>query len=121
MEVRYKECPGYLLVKVYGQWEELDAKEEIEALREEANKRGITRLLLDVRSMTAPESQAIRFATGEHIAKIWPPPFKVVALADPELKDGFTENVAVTRGAVFTVVTDEAAAIHWLMKGASSE
>jgi hypothetical protein len=115
IEVRYRECPGYLLVTVYGQWEEFAAKEEIEALREEADRRGITRLLLDVRGMEAPESQAIRFATGEHIAKVWPPPFKVVALANPELKDGFTENVAVTRGAMFTVVTEEHRAIEWLL------
>src|SRR6185369_8991963 len=41
LEVRYAERPGYLLVRVCGKWEELDAKEEIEALREEAEKRGI--------------------------------------------------------------------------------
>lgn len=118
-DVRYKEFPGYLLATVLGQWEEADAKEEIEALREEAERLGITRILLDVRSLQAPKDQMIRFATGEHIAKTWPPPFKVVALAYPELKDGFTENVAVTRGANFTVVTDEKDAIAWLMEGAN--
>jgi hypothetical protein len=118
MEVRYKECSGYLLVKVYGQWDEFAAKEEIEALREEADLRGITRLLLDVRNMQPPESQMTRLATGEHIAKIWPRPFKVVALADPELIDGFTENVAVSRGALFTVFSEEIAALEWLLEGA---
>lgn len=117
-DVRYKEFPGYLQVTALGQWEEADAKEEMEALREEAEKLGITRLLLDVRNLQAPENQMIRFATGVHIAKIWPPPFKLVALADPGLKDGFTENVAVTRGANFKVVTDEKDAIAWLLEGA---
>jgi len=114
LEVRYKEGPGYLLVKVCGKWEELDAKEEIEALRGEAEKRGFTRLFLDVRNMLPPESQMTRTATGGHIAKILTRPFRVVALAEPEMIDGITEYSAVSQGAVFKVFADEKAAIEWL-------
>src|SRR5512138_735324 len=117
LEVRYKEGPGYLIVNAYGKWEELDVKEEIEALRGEAEKRGTTRLLLDVRNMLPPESQTTRIATGGYIAKVLPHPFRVVALAEPEMIDGITENSAVSQGASFKVFADEQAAIKWLNDG----
>ena len=115
LEVRYAERPSYLLVRACGKWEELDAIEEIEALREEAEKRGITRLLLDVRNILPPDSQMTRLATGEYIANIFTRPFRVVALAEPEMIDGITENSAVSQGAIFKVFADEKAAIEWLM------
>jgi hypothetical protein len=115
LEVRYAERPGYLLVRACGKWEELYVIEEIEALREEAEKRGITRLLLDVRNMLPPDSQMTRLATGEYIASVFTRPFRVVALAEPEMIDGITENSAVSKGALFKVFADEEAAIKWLM------
>jgi len=114
LEVRYTERPGYLLVKACGKWEELDVIEEIEALREEAEKRGITRLFLDVRNMLPPESQMTRIATGGCIANIFTRPFRIVALAEPEMIDGITENSAVSQGAIFKVFADEKAATEWL-------
>jgi hypothetical protein len=117
LDVRYKKLPNYLLVMVHGKWEELDVKEEIEALREEADKAGITRLLLDVRNMLPPDSQMTRLATGGHIAKVLTRPFRVVALAEPEMIDGLTENSAVSQGATFKVFSDTQAAIEWLNDG----
>ncbi len=73
MEVRYRANEGYLLVKACGQWDKAEAKEEIEAIRDEANKRGQTRLLLDARDLLPPTSEMTRFYTGVHIAKILPP------------------------------------------------
>jgi hypothetical protein len=117
MEVQYKEGIGYLIVKVCGQWELGEAKQEMEALRDEANKRGHTRILVDVRDMSPQKSDLSRYYTGEYIAKILPYPFRVAAIDTPEFINRFVENVAVNRGAFFAAFAQEKAAIEWLMKG----
>ena len=120
MEVHYKEGVGYLIVTVCGQWELGKAKQEMEALRDEANKRGHTRILVDVREMSPQKSDLTRYYTGEYIAKILPYPFRVAAIDSPEFINRFVENVAVNRGAFFAAFSQEKDAIEWLMKGISS-
>jgi hypothetical protein len=120
LEVRYIERAGYLLAKVCGQWEFGEAKQEMEALRDEANKRGHTRILVDVRDMSPQKSDLTRFYTGEYIASIFPYPFRLAVIDEPEFIDRFVENVAVNRGAFFSTFSQEEGAIAWLMKGISS-
>lgn len=116
LEVHYKETPDYLLATFNGTWEEFNTKQEIEALREEALKRGKTRLLLDVRNLESPKDVMTRYKTGVNIAKFWGYPLKVAAFANAEQITGIPETVAVDRGASFAVFPEEAAAIEWLMK-----
>lgn len=56
--------------------------------------------------------------TGEYLAKVFHPLFKVAAFANPVYIIKFTENTAVNRGAIFQVFSDEQSAIQWLMEGA---
>ena len=77
LQTTYLEGPGYLTVEVKGRWEEEDAKQTVEAIRDEANKCGLTRIFLDLSDFLPPTSAMTRFFTGEHIAKHWNNPFRV--------------------------------------------
>jgi hypothetical protein len=116
MEVRYRVVPtGYLHITVSGQWDLEESKQEMEAIRDEANSRGITRLLADVREMSPQESDLTRLHTGEYLARIFRPPFRLAVIDSPEFMNKFVENVAVNRGATFAAFPDEKAALEWLM------
>ena len=115
IETEYQERQFYLIAKVRGQWTERAARHVIEEVRAEARARGFTRVLLDVRELSAPDTEMTRFHTGKQIAQSWRPPLKVAALAEPGLINRFAETVATNRGARFVVFSDEAAAHHWLL------
>ncbi|MEQ8790947.1 MAG: hypothetical protein RIC55_32085 [Pirellulaceae bacterium] len=117
IEVAYHDRPGYLFVEARGEWRLDDTRREIENIRREADRRGYTRLLVDSRELSAPDTEMTRFYTGEHIAEFWRRPLKVASLALPEIINNFAENVAVNRGAHYAVFTDEQAAIDWLLQG----
>ena len=121
IEIRYQEKSGYLMVEAHGQWTEYAAREQIDAVRYIAYIRRFTRLLLDVRDLSSPASDVTRFFTGEHIAEVLPPPFRVAALARYEFNNSFSETVAVNQGAYLTVFADEKAALQWLLAGYSKQ
>ena len=54
LDLKYHNEAGYLTVEISGQWELNDAKQAIEAIRDEANKREQTRLFLDLHNFTPP-------------------------------------------------------------------
>ena len=116
LDVRYHNETGYLAVEVSGLWEQNDAEQAIEAIRDEADKREQTRLFLDLRNFTPPKSRMTRFFTGEHIAKHWGRPFRVAGLWTPEFYDGFAETVAVNRSATIKVFIEKEKALEWLLK-----
>jgi hypothetical protein len=115
LETHYRETPGYLVARVSGHWMEWNAKDAIEEVSEEASRRGLTKILLDLRDLSGPDTEMTRFYSGEHIAKMWRPPLKVAAVAKAELINRFAENVAKNRGALFSVFSDEESALHWLL------
>ena len=119
-EVQFQEGPGYLIAEVSGPWDELNAMSQIDAIRDEANKRNHSRLLIDMRKVLPPKDQMSRFYTGKHVAKVLPPPFKVAAFAKSELINRFAEKIAVNRGAMIAVFSEEKAAIEWLMDESST-
>ena len=116
IDVRYYGETGYLGVEVFGQWEQGDAEQAIEAIRDEANKREEIRLFLDLRNLAPPRSGLTRFFTGEHVAKHWGHPLKIAALWKPEHYDGFAETVAKNRGVRIKVFFEKEVALEWLLK-----
>jgi hypothetical protein len=115
----YVEGPGYLIVEVKGQWEEEDAKQTIEAIHDEAGRRGQTRILLDLLGLMSPRSDLTRYFTGEHVAKHWGYPLRVAALSTREIYTGFAETVAVNRGASIRVFFEKEQALEWLLNESS--
>lgn len=116
IEVQFLEGPGYLIVEVSGQWTTDEAKQQIEAIRGEANNRSLTRLFVDVRNLSQPGREITRFFTGEHIAKMWCPPFKTAVLTKPEMYTNYAEAVALNRYAIIAVFFEEEEALGWLLK-----
>ena len=112
----YREAEGCLIVNVSGAWDADAARKRLEAVRKQADERGLTRILLDTRGLLPPASETTRFMTGEHIARIFRPPLRVAALARPEMINRFVENTAWNRGAIFAVFSDEAEALEWLRR-----
>ena len=117
IKVSLEEGQGFLIIRAFGKWVLEDVKREMDNVRDEANRRGLTRLFLDMREMLPPDGEMTRYYTGIYIATVWCPPFKVVALAKPEMINKFGENVAVNRGANFAVFSDEKTALEWLQNG----
>jgi len=119
-QTKYGEGPGYLIAEVEGEWDQKDAEREIITIRDEAIRRGQTRLLLDLRGLSPPRSGMTKFFTGEYIAKVLGYPFKLAALATRELYDGgFAENVAVNRGANLLTFFEREDALEWLLSGSN--
>ncbi len=63
-EAHYSEGIGYLIAEVSGQRQKDDIKQIIENIRDEANRRGLTRLLIDIRNLLPPINDMDRFYTG---------------------------------------------------------
>ena len=103
MATVYSEGPGYLIAEVSGQWEEHDAERTIKTTRDEANKRNLTRLFIDLRNLKPPRDGTTRFFTGESIANHWGQPFRTAVIWIPGYFDGFAETVAVNRAATIKV------------------
>ena len=114
--IRFHTEMGYLTVEVDGQWDLRDAEHVIESIRDEARKRGQTRIFLDLHNFLPPESIMTRYFTGEYIAEHWGYPFRIAALWSREYYDGLAVSVAVNRGAIFQVFFVKEKALEWLLK-----
>lgn len=119
IEIQYHTHPEYLLVKVSGQWTDTAAKQALDEIRTEADRRGFKRLLLDLRDLSQPDYGMTRFWSGKHLAEVLPYPFKVAAFAKPEAITKFGETAAVNRGAWFLIFSEERMALRWLMEESS--
>lgn len=116
MQATYLEGPGYLIVEVVGQWDDRASEQTIKAIREEAIRRGQTRIYLNMLGVLPPNSCLTRFFTGALVAKHWGPPFRVAAFWKREFYDGFAETAAVNRGANLRTFFEEKPALDWLLQ-----
>ncbi len=108
---------GYLLVKVAAaMWTEASARQVIDQTKEEADRLGHERILLDLTQWTKPDAEFTRFFTGVYLAKTLPPPFRVAGFALEKLINKFGENTAVNRGADCRIFPEEAMALSWLLE-----
>ena len=112
----FREGPGCLVVEASGEWTTDDAIQAVETIRAEADRRGLTRLLVDIRQLSEPHSEMTRYFTGEHLAKAWPYPFRTAVVMKPEIYNRFGENTARNRGAQVSIFFEEEAALDWLSK-----
>lgn len=107
---------GYLVVKVPAPWTIQTAQQVIDETRREAERQSIARVLFDLTQWAKPDTEFTRFRSGEYLAKVLPPPFKIAAYGNANAITKFGENTAVNRGAWFRVFPDEEAAIRWLVE-----
>ena len=111
----YQIHPTHLYVKVSGQWTAKDMKQTIDQIRNEADRQGSNRLLFDMQELPRPASEMTRFWSGDYLAKVLPPPFKVAAFANSVDINKFGENTAVNRQAWFRIFNEEQPALRWLL------
>ena len=120
LDVSFEEADGYLLVRVMGKWTPDAVRQGIEDVAQGAQERGYTRILLDLRKLSAPKTEFARYLAGKHIAEVWSQ-LKVAAVSPANLINKFAENTAVNRGANLTVLFDFNEALAWLMRSATTE
>ena len=113
--------PEYLLVTMNGPWTTPAATQALDAARLEADRQGQKRVLLDLRGLSKPDSEMVRFDSGRHLAAVFPSPFKVAAFANPDAINKFGETAAVNRFAHYRIFPEEHTAIQWLMAGFNKE
>ena len=113
--------PEYLLVTMNGRWTVPAATKALDAARLEADRQGYERVLLDLRGLSKPDSEIVRFNSGRYLAVVFPSPFKVAAFANADAINGFGETAAVNRNADYRIFPEEHTAIQWLMEGFSKE
>ena len=114
--LEYSNQSGYLLVKVAPPWTAQTAKQTIDEIKIEVVKRNYNRLLLDLTQWEKPDNELTRFLSGEYLAKVLRPPFKIAAFAISSSINKFGETTAVNRGALFKIFPEEQLAIQWLME-----
>src|ERR1017187_5055293 len=117
IELSYQQETNYLIVKASGQWTEENARQAMEAVRNEGAKRNLTHFLVDARELSKPDAELTRSFTGRHWARILGPPFKGAVLMRPEVYNKIGEAVAVGRGAMLRIFFDKEAALEWLLEG----
>jgi hypothetical protein len=116
IHLSYRQEPTYLVVDANGEWTTDCAVGAIAAIHKEADARGVTRLLLDIRELSAPDTEITRFFTGAKWAEVFRYPYRAACVMQREHYNGFAENVAVNRGAALAVFHDEGEALAWLLQ-----
>ena len=116
VSTKYDKYPKYLKVKVSGKWTRDNAVSVIEEIKVEADSQQTKRILLDLQDLSYPESEMVRFYSGEKIAEVFPYPFKIAAYLQPEKINRFAENVAVNRGADMRSFDNLTDAVSWLLR-----
>ena len=115
LSIEYKNYTEYLFAKIVGEWKQPDMNLLLEDLKINAVKFNKNYILIDAFKLTLPNTEFVRFSTGEKIASIFSYPYKIATFSQSELINKFAETVAVNRGANFKVFHSESEAKEWLL------
>lgn len=119
-EVIFTNQPDYLFVEVHCEWTVDNAKMVVDRTRAEAERCSKYLVLVDLTRWSSPSSEMVRYSSGEYLARVLPPPFKVASFAEAKLINKFGENTAVNRGASYRIFPSRSAATEWLMTDCST-
>jgi hypothetical protein len=115
IQYAFEKYNDYLSVTLDGQWTTEAMISALDAMRSEADKLQINKLLIDTVKISGPSDEMVRFWTGEHIAKVLNAPFRLSVIATRQVYNGFGEAVAFNRGAHIKVFFEETPATAWLL------
>ena len=115
IDLRFKTEENYLHVQASGVWDAVGAKKALTQVREKADEKQRTSILIDCIDLRQPIVEMHRYYTGEAIAQILGRPYKTVAYMQEEESNKFLENVAINRGADFFVTKNYHKALNWLL------
>jgi hypothetical protein len=115
MIVRYSEKPNFLVAMIIGQWTTLGAIKSLDDIKLKAEKTGQKKILLDLQELSAPDSDLIRYNSGQKIAETLAT-YKIAGFSQPEKINYLGEITATNRGANFKMFASEEAATKWLLE-----
>jgi hypothetical protein len=115
-KVEFRLLPRYLSVTAAGEWTTENITEFIDAVKEEADRENALRILLDLRGVSKPAVEMIRYMTGMRLAGTFDARYKISAVARSDNLNHFAENVAVNRGIRIRAFSAEKAAVDWLLE-----
>ena len=113
--VQFNVEENYLYVKLAGPWTVESALESMKYIKIEADKHSKLHILLDLTELMKPETEMVRYYTGEYIADVFKNSYRLSAYAQAFKINRFAETVAVNRNANFRIFTDEKLARDWLL------
>jgi hypothetical protein len=105
---------GVLRIRATGAYSRRRASNLILAVREQADRRGLKRVLLDTTGVPQRIPDADRSSVSAEAAGAWGD-LAVAAVNPTEYADRFVETVAAERDARRRLFASEAAAIEWLV------
>lgn|SRR5690606_37028757 len=105
---------NYFLVELSGKYRLNFFIESIHKVIDYSKKQKLTTALVDVRSVNGDPSIIDRYHIGLEISKCWAKDIQVAAVVREAIFSEITENVAVNRGANFSVFTKLESAMAWL-------
>ena len=115
LEVQFTEENTHLSVKAAGQYRLADLSDLLDRARDEAEKRGLEKVLLDISEVAGSVPLLDMLVLGEHCARTWKRWTKVAVVSREGGIDRFFENVVCNRGLCLAVVLNHVAASEWLI------
>ena len=115
IEIECADKGDYVLLKVAGPWTQATVCTIVDTAREQAVASDVRRILLDLRQLSAPDSDFSRYMLGKYAAEVLGSLYRVAGIGRPDNITNYAEKVARNRGMLLRPFTDEAAAIEWLL------
>ena len=113
-KLSFKVFDDYLKIHLSGEHLHSEINEILMTIKRLSEENNRTRILVDVWDFPdIPDME--KFYIGELGAKMFGSRIKFAMLRKPEHINKFTENVAVNRGGILYIVSDEQEAIRWLL------
>lgn len=88
----------------------------IDQIKQAAERQHCSRVLVDLRPLGPPLTGLDQFQSGRYLAEIFGGQVRVAALAGAKDINRFGENVAVNRGADFSMFSEPEPALSWLLR-----
>lgn len=108
--VEIAEAEGWIAVALTGVYDYARLFDLIGNLRGECERRGRTRVLIDIRGLAGDVPSLDRFNLGKRFGEAWGPAFKVAIVSPRDGSNKLFENTAVNRQGRVLVSNDETAA-----------
>lgn len=106
----------HLLVTAVGTWTDDVFRRIVDAARAAATEHGLTRILLDMRALSRPDSNFTRYLAGLYVADTMAGAARIAAIGAPGNVTHYGETVARNRGSDFMAFVDEELARQWLLR-----
>jgi hypothetical protein len=114
LKIQIEEADTHPFMKAVGQYDQADLSRLLDQAKEEAQRRGFRRVLLDLSQVAGTVPVFDMFVLAEHFVRIWSRATKIAIVSREGAIDKFFENVACNRGYPAMVVSNQEAGLERL-------